>query len=236
MKLVLAVKNWWSNSSLVTKLVSGAGILVTVAVVVSVVVSAGGQTQVKEPVAKAQVLMSTQSATPSATASVTPTPSESPSAEETTTPQTKSAPQVNAAPAAPVAPSFEAFTATASDYGIAQTLNNLTGSFPTGILTAAQALPAAQGTGPITYSIANLPTGAGFDANTRKIFIDTASFIPAYQQDFPDPNCPTTIRQRVSVTFTVQYIATGPGGQTAASVPLNFGVVTAPAGMFHFGC
>ena len=231
---MLALRNWWNNSSLVARLLSGAGILAAVVVIVSVVVSAGGQTQSQEPVAKAQVLMSTQSASPSATASATPSPSESPSAEETTAPKPKSAPQVEAAPEAPEAPSFEAFTASASDYGIGQQLDNGPSTFPTGIVYATTALPAAQGTGPISYSVTGLPTGGGFDSDARKIYIDADTFIPANAVGYTYNSCYP--RQKVSMTVTVQYLATGPGGQATASVPLNFGVVTAPAGMFHFGC
>lgn len=234
MKLVTAMKNWWSGSSLSTKFLSVGGVLASAVLVISVAVSAGGQGKTDEPELKAQIVLPSETATHTATNSPTPTPSESPSAEEKVAPQTKAAPHVNAAPAVDVAPSFEAFTSTANDYGIGQQLDNGPSTFPTGIVYAAAALPAAQGTGPISYSVTGLPTGAGFDADARKIYIDADTFIPANAVGYTYNSCYP--RQKVSMTVTVQYLATGPGGQATASVPLNFGVVTAPAGMFRFGC
>ena len=113
-------------------------------------------------------------------------------------------------------------------------MDNGPSTFPTGRIFAAEALPVAQGTGPLTYSVSGLPVGAGFDAGQRKIFIDTETFIPANQQDYTFNVC--YIRQRVNFASTVQYTVTGPGGQATAAVPLQFGIVALGAGILHQGC
>jgi hypothetical protein len=235
MRPLVAAKKLWHAASLPAKL-SAAGAL-TVALVVTIAVSADGISQQGE----AQILAETSTPTQTATqrASAIPTPTQSVSPEVTPSPlgeeiPRQQAPVSVAAPAAPAAPIFEAFSGTATQYGIGVMMDNGPSTFPTGRIYAASALPAAQGTGPLIYSVSGLPVGAGFDADQRKIFIDTETFIPANQENYTFNFCYT--RQRVNLAIAVQYNVSGPGGNTSATVPLQFGLVALGAGILHQGC
>lgn len=179
-----------------------------------------------------------RSATPSPSSTPTPTVSV-PDSESIAPPQAPTAgsgaaPQVNNGPIAPV---FEPVTFAASQYGIGTNFDTGTHIlFPSGVIYASQPFPLANGTGPMSYSVAGLPSGAGFDSSSRTVFIDSAVFFPANQEAYPDPSCPSTTFHRVRLSATVQYTATGPGGSATISIPLQFGQFTSGAGMFHFGC
>lgn len=233
MKAIEAVKNWWSAAALSTRVIAGS--VTTVVIIGAVAIAANGVGSESDPLVAAPPASTTPtvtaraSATPSATA--LPTDTSTPTPEETPRQQ---APVAVAAPASPVAPVFEAFSGTATQYGIGVMMDNGPSTFPTGRLYAAQALPGAQGTGPLTYSVSGLPVGAGFDSDQRKVFVDTETFIPANQENYTFNIC--YIKQRVNLAISVQYTVTGPGGQATASVPLQFGLVALGAGILHQGC
>lgn len=236
MKFIEAVKMWWKGASRGVHwgVIGGSGFLAVSLITVSVVLaSTAVPAQGKQDAA---LIVASEIPTPSTTASSTPTPVATPVPSETEKAvegkTSAQAPQVNDSPVAPV---FDALTFAASQYGIGQSFDEGTSNtpFPTGIVFASAALPQAHGTEPITYSVAGLPVGVGFDTGSRTIFIDSATFFPANQETY-NVTCHTFARVRMSVS--VQYTATGPGGTATISVPLQFGQYTAGAGMFHFVC
>lgn len=238
MKPLAAAKKWWNAASFPAKF-TAAGAL-GLALVVTISVSADGISQQGEVQLTSETSTPTQIATQRASA--VPTPTQSVSSEETPSPEAEEIPRQQApvsvaapvAPAGPSAPIFEAFSGTATQYGIGVMMDNGPSTFPTGRIYATSSLPAAQGTGPMTYSVSGLPVGAGFDADQRKIFVDTETFIPANQENYTFNICYQ--RQRVNLSITVQYSASGPGGNASATVPLQFGLVALGAGILHQGC
>lgn len=132
------------------------------------------------------------------------------------------------------APVFDVLGFSPEEYGISAIIDSGTlVPLPTGILYASAALPQASGTGPMSYTVSGLPLGAGFDEASRLIFIDADQFIPANQESYPVA-CHTYLRVRMSVTVT--YTASGPGGTTSITVPVQFGEYAASPGMLHFVC
>lgn len=225
----------WKNLSSRTRFLasSTAGLVLIIAVIVSV--SLGAQNQATElPKALIQMPSATQSESPTFSATPSPTSTPSPTEEVSQKPQESQrqpAPQTEVVVAAPV---ISPATASASQYGIAQLFNTVNQPVPTGLLFATTALPEAQGTGPIVYSVTGLPTGAGFDSASRKIYVDGTPFFDANKVGFQDQaNCP---QWKVTLSLNVQYSATGPGGTSSISVPVSFGIAAVPGGMFHFGC
>lgn len=238
MKPFTATQKWWNAASFPAKLAAAGGLVV--ALVVTISVSANGISQQSEVQQTSEASAPTQTATSGSTFDPIPTQSASPvttpvpESEEIPLQQAPVSVAVPAVPAVPVTPVFDAFSGTAIQYGIGVMMDNGPSTFPTGRIFATVALPAAQGTGPITYSVSGLPVGAGFDADQRKIFIDTETFIPANQENYTFNICYP--RQRVNLAVTVQYNASGPGGNVSASVPLQFGLVALGAGILHQGC
>jgi len=248
MKSIEALKSWWGTASRSTQwFVQGAASLVMVSVVVTSVLVASAESTPET--SDASLIIQSEIPTPPATRSATPTPSNTPTPSASATepevnapaPQAPqagsgsgSAPQVNTGPVAPV---FEPVAFAASQYGIGTNFDTGTNIlFPSGVIYASQPFPSANGTGPMSYSVAGLPTGAGFDPSSRTVFIDSAVFFPANQVAYPNPNCSSQTFHRVRLSVIVQYTATGPGGSATISVPVQFGQFTSSAGMFHFGC
>ena len=231
MKAFTVVKNWWNSASLPTRVIASA--VATLLIVGAIALVASGVSSQSDTHVAAPLETTTPTVTPRATPSATALPSSSstPSPEES---QRQQEPAAIAAPSGPTAPVFETFGASATDYGIGVMMDNGPSTFPTGRIYATHALPGAQGTGPLTYSVSGLPVGAGFDADQRKVFIDTDVFIPANQENYTFNLC--YIKQRVNLATTVQYTVSGPGGQATASVPLQFGLVALGAGILHQGC
>ena len=234
MSLINALKKNWAQSSILTKwtVAAGLGLAVLVVFFVSVTTTIGmdGGTSA----VSSQVPSTTSLSTPTATQSQsTPTPSASEPEPEPTT-VSHQAPVVQQGAVAPTAPVFDALSATAYDYGIGSMMDNGPGTFPTGRIYAVSPLPTAQGTGPISYAVSGLPVGAGFDTDQRKVFIDAETFIPANQENYLFNFCYQ--RQRVNFATSVQYTATGPGGQAVMTVPLQFGALALGAGIIHAGC
>lgn len=245
MKFIEALKNWWNNASRSVRWVAqGAASMVVVSIVVTSVMVASAESTPET--SEASLILQSEIPTPPASRSATPSPSSTPTpsvsvpdSESIAAPQapragSSVAPQVNNGPIAPV---FEPVAFAASQYGIGTNFDTGTNNpFPSGVIYASQPFPLANGTGPISYSVAGLPSGAGFDSGSRTVFIDSAVFFPANQVAYPNPSCPSSIFYRVRLSTTVQYTATGPGGSATISVPIQFGQFTSGAGMFHFGC
>lgn len=83
-----------------------------------------------------------------------------------------------------------------------------------GLLTYSEPFPEATGTGPLTYSMTGLPTGASFNAVTRRIEFHSATYIIAYGAQL--------------WVLPLSYTVTGPGGSMTRTCDVIFSVGTIP--------
>ncbi|MDF9809623.1 hypothetical protein M2116_000567 [Aurantimicrobium minutum] len=215
---------------------SGGTIAVVAGVIATIVVGSLGFVFSQSPDLKVQqhaassgataTAAPTQSQKPTATPSVEDKSGEEQSPQQLEQNQTRPSVRSDGAVSSPQssASSGASTPSQSSSQVVAPSISPLSNAYQVACYTACDYLPVliiysepfpeATGTGPLTYSMTGLPTGASFNAVTRKIEFDSATYLNAYGAQ--------------TLVLPLSYTATGPGGSMTRTCDVIFSVGTIP--------